>query len=137
MGIDHGRRRIGIALSDPTWTLASPLTTLTRRRGKRPPVGRLAELAAENDVCRFVVGLPREEDGADPSWIEEIRQFAAKLHSRTGLPVHLRDEGYSTIEAESRLQEGARRRKRDKKHTDAAAAAVILQDWLDEGQPDG
>lgn len=134
MGIDHGVRRIGIAVSDATRTLASPLTTLSRRRGKRPPLAAIVALAEQHEVTGFVVGLPRPGDGTDPAWTAEVREFAAGLQRRSGLPVAFQDEGYSTIEAETRLQEKGGRRSRDKGRIDAAAAAVILQDWLD-GHP--
>ena len=132
MAIDPGERRFGIALSDPTRTLARPLTTLVRRRGKRPPVGAIASLVQEHGVKVVIVGLPDEGEGADLHWIEEVRRFAETLRSRTGLPVHLYDEAYSTVEALSRLKEGQRPVREDKGFVDAAAATVILQDWLDE-----
>jgi len=132
MGIDHGVRRIGIALSDATRTLASPLTTLQRRRGKRAPVRAIAALAEEHGVTGFVVGIPSPDDGTDPEWTAEVLRFAQRLERATGLPVALQDEGYSTVEAQSKLREKDGRRAREKERIDAAAATIILQDWLDE-----
>ena len=85
LAIDPGQRRFGVALSDPTRTLASPLTTLVRRRGKRPPWKALEPLIREHEVQLIVVGLPSEDEGADPDWLEEVRRFAADLEQRTGL----------------------------------------------------
>lgn len=134
MGIDFGARRIGIALSDPTRVLATPLTTLSRRRGKRPPVAAILSLIEEHGVDVIVVGIPQEVDGADPEWTREIREFAAKLATRADLPVHIQDESFSTVEAESKLNSTGPLLKRDhvEGRLDAAAASIILQDWLDE-----
>lgn len=132
LAIDPGLRRFGVALSDPTRTLATPLTTLVRRRGKRAPVGAIEDLVRVHAVREVVVGLPDGREGADLEWIEEIRRFAEALRSRTGLPVHLYDESYSTVEALTRLNEGPQNSRGDKGRVDAAAATVILQDWLDE-----
>lgn len=134
MGIDYGVRRIGIALSDPTWALATPLTTLMRRRGKRPPMRVLLSLIDDHGVERVVVGIPHEADGAPPDWTREIRDFASKLAERAGRPVELQDESFSTVEAESKLSSTGplSRRVGQKGRLDAAAASIILQDWLDE-----
>ncbi len=134
MGVDYGRRRIGLAVSDPSGVLASPLATLVRRRGKRAPVGRVLELARDRGVRRFVVGLPLAEDGGETPWTEETRAFGDRLARRSGLPVAFMDERYSSTAAEARIRSiGLKRKQReDKGRIDAAAAAVVLQDWLDE-----
>ena len=133
LGIDYGMRRIGIALSDATGTLASPLTTLKRRPGKRPPVSRILDLAQRHRVLRMVVGLPLNVDGCEDSWTMEVRAFGRRLEDRSGLRVHFVDESYSSAEAESRIRSiGLKRKKKeDKGRIDAGAAAIILQDWLD------
>ncbi|MGI9627355.1 MAG: Holliday junction resolvase RuvX [Longimicrobiales bacterium] len=134
MGIDYGVRRIGIAMSDPTRSLATPLTTMLRRRGKRPPIAAIARLVEEHDVHHIVVGIPQEADGASPDWTEEIRAFADKLAERTGRPVETQDESFSTLEAQSKLDSigTSAKRKEQKGRLDAAAASIILQDWLDQ-----
>lgn len=133
LGLDYGTRRIGLALSDPTGTLATPLATLTRRAGRRPPMARILELARGHRVGRFVVGLPLDPDGGENSWTTEVRDFGRRLEDRSGLPVHFIDEEYSTAEAEARIRSIGLtgKRKQDKARIDAAAAAIILQDWLD------
>ncbi len=133
LGIDYGMRRIGIALSDASGTLATPLTTLKRRPGKRPPVSRILDLAQRHRVLRMVVGLPLNVDGCEDSWTVEVRAFGRRLEDRSGLRVHFVDESYSSVEAESRIRSiGLRRKKKeDKGRIDAGAAAIILQDWLD------
>lgn len=133
LAIDYGTRRIGLALSDATGTLATPLTTLIRRAGKRPPIARILELARRHGVGRFVVGLPLDPGGGENSWTTEVPNFGRHLEDRSGLPVHFIDEEYSSAEAEARIRSIGlpRKRKEDKARIDAAAAAVILQDWLD------
>ena len=133
MGVDYGTRRIGLALSDPTGTLATPLTTLVRRAGKRAPFARILELARQHEVDRFVLGLPLHPEEGENRWTAEARDFGRRLGDRSGLPVHFADESYSSAEAEARIRFiGQKRAKReDKARIDAGAAAIILQDWLD------
>lgn len=133
MGVDYGTRRIGLALSDPTGTLATPLTTLVRRAGKRAPLARILELARQHQVDRFVLGLPLHPQEGENRWTAEARDFGRRLRDRSGLPVHLVDESYSSAEARARIRViGLKRAKReDKARIDAGAAAIILQDWLD------
>ena len=138
MGIDYGQRRIGIALSDASGTLATPLVTLKRRAGKRPPIARMLELAQRHRVLRFVVGLPLDMDGRENAWTAEVRAFGRRLADQSGLPVMFIDESYSSVEAEARIRSiGLTRKKReDKGRIDAGAAAIILQDWLDASPVD-
>ena len=133
LAIDYGTRRIGLALSDASGTLATPLTTLTRRAGKRPPITRILEIAADHDAGCLVVGLPLDARGRENSWTAEVRDFGGRLGDRSGLPVHFVDESYSSVEAEARIRSIGltRKKKEDKARIDAGAAAVILQDWLD------
>lgn len=133
LAIDFGTRRIGLALSDPSGTLATPLTTLTRRAGKRPPFARILEIAAEHGAECLVVGLPLDPRGRETTWTAEVRDFGGRLGDRSGLPVHFMDESYSSAEAEARIRSIGltRKKKEDKARIDAGAAAIILQDWLD------
>lgn len=133
LAIDYGTRRVGIAVSDPTGTLATPVTTLSRRIGKRPPIARIMELASDHAAEAFVVGLPLDGDGSETEWSTEVRAFGRKLGMRSGMPVHFADERYSSVEAEARIRSiGLRRKaKEDKARIDAGAAAIFLQDWLD------
>lgn len=133
MGLDYGRRRIGVAMSDVGATLATPLATLQRRTGKRPPVAQLLRLADRHKVRLVVVGLPLDPDGRENDWTAEVRAFGKRLGERGRLPVEFHDERYSSVEASARLRSiGLPKAKReDKARIDAAAAAVILQDWLD------
>jgi putative Holliday junction resolvase len=131
--VDYGERRIGLAVSDPTATIAQPLATLLRRRGKRPPVAAVLELATSQEVSEIVVGLPLMLSGDDSDWTRETRAFAHALHERSGLPVHLLDERFTSVQAERAVRSiGLKRNAREQKERiDAAAAMLILQAHLD------
>ncbi|HEV2150416.1 MAG TPA: Holliday junction resolvase RuvX [Longimicrobiaceae bacterium] len=135
LALDYGGRRIGLALSDPTRTIAAPLATLTRRPGKRPPWAEIARLVAEHEVTELVVGLPLEIGGGEGEWAAEVRAFGAELARRTGLPVHWVDERLSSVEAERVVRSmGLKRSQREEKgRIDATAAALILRSFLDHG----
>jgi putative Holliday junction resolvase len=133
LGVDFGEVRIGLALSDETGTLASPLATLRRRRGKRPPLGQIEVAARAHQVREVVVGLPLDLSGGETAWSGEVRRMAAELGTRLEVPVHLVDERMTSVRAERAVRAiGLPRAKReDKDRVDAAAAAIILQGWLD------
>jgi len=133
LGIDFGERRIGLALSDPTGTLASPLETLLRRPGKRPPLMRLVDVARTNGVERLVVGLPLDLRGAETPWCREVRAIGDELARRLGVPVAYVDERLTSVRAEKAVRSvGLPKGQREEKaRVDAAAAALILQSWLD------
>jgi putative holliday junction resolvase len=133
MGVDFGERRVGVAVSDETRTLASPLPTLHRRRGKRPPIHALAELGREHQVGAVVFGLPLELSGEEGAWTREVRSAGEALGHRLGVPVHFVDERLTSVVAERRVRgSGLPLHKREEKdRVDAEAAVVILQGWLD------
>ena len=136
MGLDVGERRIGVAISDATRTLARPLAVLQIQRLDAAAVARAADeirrLADEDDgISAIVVGLPRRLDGTPTTLTAGVQTFASQLGARTGLPVALQDERLTSVEAESRLAERDKDWRSRKKRLDAAAAAIILQDHLD------
>ena len=132
LGVDYGERRVGLALSDETATIASPLPTLKRRKGKRPPVAPVARLVEENDVEAIVIGLPLTLEGEESDWTREIRAFGEKLAERTGCPVTFQDERMTSVRAERAVRSlGLGKEKREEKgRIDAAAAVLILQSHL-------
>lgn len=133
LAVDYGERRVGLALSDPSAIIASPLSTMKRRKGKRPPVAPLARIIEKHDVDEIVVGLPLTLEGDDSDWTREVREFARSLGERTGLPVSLQDERMTSVEAERAVRSiGLPKKKREEKERiDAAAAMLILQAHLD------
>jgi putative Holliday junction resolvase len=137
LGIDYGERRIGLALSDPTATIAQPLPTLKRRKGKRPPVAPVTRLVEEHEVEEIVIGLPLTLEGEDNDWTREVRSFGRKLGERTGRPVAFQDERLTSVRAERAVRSlGLSKEKREEKERiDAAAAILILQAYLDSRAP--
>lgn len=137
VGLDVGERRIGIAISDGTGLLARPVGTLQVPALGAPALdAAVAELtrleAAEDDpVDRLVVGLPRRLDGSPTDMTPKVERFASALAARTQLPVTLQDERLTSREAESRLALREKNWRVRKQQLDAAAAAIILQDYLD------
>jgi putative holliday junction resolvase len=133
LAIDYGERRIGLALSDPTRTIAQPLDTLVRRAGKRPPIAAIVDIVASRDVAHIVVGLPLTLEGGESAWTREVRDFAARVAERTGVSVSLADERMTSVLATRAVRSlGLPRGERQRKErVDAAAAAVILQAFLD------
>ena len=134
LAVDFGERRVGLAISDPTATIAQPLPTLVRRAGKRPPLGKIVEIINANEVSEAVVGLPLTLAGADSAWTQTVRDFAEKLHARAGVPVALLDERLTSVRAERAVRElGLKKTEREQKaRIDAAAAMLLLQMYLDQ-----
>jgi putative holliday junction resolvase len=136
LGIDYGSRRIGLALSDATGTLASPWRQL-----QRPPsesdtvdllVAEIERLLAEDDRLEAVVlGWPRRLNGSATDQTPHVEKLARVLEQRIPVPVVLQDERLSSHEAEARLAINQRDWRRRKGKIDAAAAAIVLQDYLD------
>ncbi len=133
LGIDYGQRRIGVAISDPTRTIAQPLPTLQRRRGRRPPYARLLEIIAEWEITCIVVGLPIETSGAEGHQAREVRAFGDALGARAGIPIEYWDERLSSVRAQRELAllDLPAKARRQKERVDAMAATLILQEYLD------
>ncbi len=129
LGVDHGERRIGLAISDPDGVLASPLETVDVRDGD--PAAAVARVCARKGAERVVVGLPLHLNAQEGTAAEKARAFAEALHIRTGLPVELWDERLTTVTAQKALIEGGVRRKRRKQLVDGLAARIMLQHYLD------
>jgi putative holliday junction resolvase len=133
LGIDFGEVRIGLAVSDETGTLATPLDTLRRRRGKRPPWKEMEAAARSHGVTALVFGLPLELSGEESQWTREVRSAAESLGARLDLPVHFVDERMTSVRAEREVRSSGLPlgKRSEKERVDAAAAAIILQSWLD------
>lgn len=132
IAFDYGERRIGVAVSDPTRTIAQPLTTFTRRPGKRPPWPEIAQLVRAQEADEAVIGLPLGLDGEEGAWAAEVRAFGAEVERRTGLPVRWVDERMTSVRAERTIREMGLKKtdRQQKERVDATAAAVILEGWL-------
>jgi putative pre-16S rRNA nuclease len=130
LAVDYGERRIGLAVSDPTGTIASPVGHILRRPGKRPPIAEIVRRAEALGARGFVVGLPLDESGEDMPRAAEVRRIAAELERRTGLPVELLDERFTTAAALRAVREMGGSTKGRKGDVDALAATVLLQHAL-------
>ena len=128
--MDYGERRIGLAISDPTGTIASPAGHIVRRAGKRPPIAEIMRRAEALEAKGFVVGLPLDEQGEDTPRAAEVRRIASELEKRTGLPVQLLDERFTTAAALRAVREMGGSTRGRKGDVDALAATVLLQHAL-------
>ncbi len=128
--IDLGTVRVGLALSDDLGLLAHPRPFLDGRSPKGL-LAALKELAVREEIEVFVVGLPRALNGREGGPARRARAFADQLQQSTGVRVELVDEWLTTQQAGARLREGGRTAKEARQRIDSAAAAVLLQSWLD------
>jgi len=131
LAVDWGDVRIGLALSDPSQVLATPLETLVRRAGKRFPMPRFLELVAEHEPIGVVVGLPLTGEGEESDSAAAAREMAATIGRRTALPVELWDERMSTARALAAIREQGGSTRGRREDVDALAAAVLLQHFME------
>ena len=132
LAVDWGERRIGLALSDETQTLAQPLTTLTRRAGKRFPMAQLLDQITRNQVASIVVGLPLTDAGDEGDAAHAARALADDIKRRVGeLEVSMWDERMTTARVLAAVREMGGSTRGRKADVDAMAAALLLQHYLD------
>jgi len=130
MAVDYGDKRVGLAISDPTGTIASPAGFIERRAGKRPPVAELIRRAEALEAEGFVLGLPLDGSGEETPRCAEVRVVGEALLKRTGLPVRYVDERYTTSAALRSVRDMGGSTKGRKGDVDAMAAALLLQHAL-------
>jgi putative Holliday junction resolvase len=130
LAVDYGEKRIGLAVSDPSRTIATPAGFIARRAGKRPPIAEIVRRAEAAEATAFVVGLPLNDQGDDTPRAIETRAIAAELEKRTGLPVTLVDERYTTAAALRAVREMGGTTRGRKGDVDALAATILLQHAL-------
>lgn len=135
MAIDYGEKRIGLAISDPTGTIASPAGVIVRRAGKRPPIAEIIRRAEALEARGFVMGLPLDGNGDETPRSQEARAVSAELTKRTGMPVDLVDERYTTAAALRAIHEMGGKTRDRKGDVDALAATVLLQHALRRSEP--
>jgi putative Holliday junction resolvase len=129
LALDIGDKRIGVAISDESHLLARPLTTITRT-SKREDFAKIARLIAEQGVERLIVGRPWTRRGEEGHQAQRVRRYVEALSEVVRVSIEFQDERYTSLEAEEKL--GVKRRPRAKGEIDAAAAAIILQDYLNQ-----
>jgi putative holliday junction resolvase len=144
LGVDVGAVRVGVALSDPAGTLATPLVTLDRDETTWSDLDRLVELVVEHEVVEVVVGLPRTLAGregpaaqAARAYVDDLREVLAEQAepALSGLPVTLADERLTTVSATRMLSDRGVKGRAQRRVIDQAAAVEILQTWLDAHRP--
>lgn len=131
LALDVGEARIGVAVSDPSATLATPRGVI-RRRSNAQALAEVARLVAEAEAELVVVGLPLSLDGIAREQAHRVQRFGERLRSQLAVPVVYHDERLSTVTAAEALRAAGVRPERIKERIDAAAAAVILRDYLDQ-----
>jgi len=132
LGLDVGDARIGLALSDPIGILASPYKILVREKSPAD-LQAIIDIARDNKVSRIIVGLPVNMNGTTGGQAEKVREFVNELSARTDIPIEFRDERLTTVQAKHFMQ-SSRKPAREMRY-DAAAAALILQSYLDDSLP--
>ena len=137
LGVDFGEVRVGVALSDPSGILATPLVTLNRDRSRGTDLEALAALVVEHNVVEVVVGLPRTLAGRHGPAAQAATEYARALADRLGdaVPVRLTDERLTTVSAARVLAQRGVRGRKQRAVVDQAAAVEILQSWLDARRP--
>lgn len=131
LGVDPGSQRIGIAISDPTGTIANPLRVL-KHVARNIDAAQIVQIASEQGAVKIIVGCPYDSEGLPGPQARKAERFAEAIRTQTELPIELWDESGSTQAARAaRIAMGARRSKRSG-HLDELAATYILQTYLDE-----
>ncbi len=131
MALDWGHARIGVAITDETQLLASPLDTLTRRAGKRLPLGPFLDIVERERPVGLVVGLPLDDDANEGESAQAARAMGEQFATRAALPIAWVDESFTTAEVLERLTDRGIAPRQRKAMIDAMAAAVVLERWLD------
>ena len=132
-GIDYGTVRIGVAVTDPGQRLASPLVNYTRRN-LAADAAWIRQLAADERIAGFVIGLPVHTSGQESQKSAEAREFGRWLAEQTGLPIAYFDERYTSLHAEALLQEAGLTSKRRKQRLDKLAAQIMLAAFLESSR---
>jgi putative holliday junction resolvase len=131
IGIDYGRRRIGLATTDETGEFIRSLPTLDRKKQPRH-IDILSDIVGKERVSGVVIGLPLDADGGETEMSLEIRAFAAKLSGKTTVPVHFVDESLTSKRAHDIILYRKRKSRRDKGAVDGIAACLIIEEFKKE-----
>jgi putative holliday junction resolvase len=131
MGIDYGRRRIGIAVGSDNGIPVRGLPTLDRKKNP-DSISKLCLIIENEKPESLIFGLPLDSNDADTIMSKEVRSFAGKLETRTGLPVHFIDESNSSLQAAEFLMHRKKKERRDKGSVDRIAACLILEQYIRE-----
>ncbi len=133
LGLDIGEKRVGVAISDETRTLARPLMTIVRASKKEDFV-QIAALCDKHQIEKIIAGLPKTLRNEEGPQAQRVRRYADALAAAINRPIEFWDERFSSVDAQERLAASGRKT-RAKGEVDAAAAAIILQEYLDAHRP--
>lgn len=133
LGLDYGTKTVGVAISDPLLLTAQELETITRERASalRHTLVRIKEICEEYQVDKIILGYPRNMDDSEGFRCEETKEFRKLLEKRVDIPIEYVDERLTTVYADEILEESGVAKRDRKKFIDQIAAAIILQDYLD------
>ncbi|MFL5501462.1 MAG: Holliday junction resolvase RuvX [Gemmatimonadaceae bacterium] len=130
LAVDYGRKRIGLAISDPLGMIASPAGFIERREGKRAPITKIVARASELGARGYVIGLPLDGEGNETDWTAEIRVLGAEIAKRTAMPVRFYDERFTTAAALRTVKDLGQSTRGRKGDVDSLAATILLQQAL-------
>jgi len=130
LGVDYGQERVGIAVSDETGTMASPLEVLPLKPFRKF-IGAVKRIIREREISCIVVGIPRNMDGSYGPSAEAARDFATRLREAITVPIETFDERLTTVQASKSLRDAGKNAKKQKDQIDSAAAQIILQTYLE------
>ncbi|QFJ55735.1 Holliday junction resolvase RuvX [Pseudobutyrivibrio xylanivorans] len=136
LGLDYGTKTVGVAMSDPLLLTAQEFETITRERASalRHTLVRIKEICEEYQVEKIILGYPRNMDDSEGFRCEETLEFKKLLEKRVDIPIELLDERLTTVYADEILEESGVAKRDRKKVIDQIAAAIILQDYLDNNK---
>lgn len=137
IAVDYGKRRVGLAISDPTHTIAFPLQTLDRTGSNLPLEEEIASIVRNREVGQIIVGLPLTTEGERSQRAREVEAFVQRLRHRTDCPIRTYDERFSSARAVRAIHEMGEKVGREKGRVDRIAAVFILQGYLDSIQGEG
>ena len=135
LAIDYGERRVGLAVTDPTGTIAFPLETIDRKKRREPLEDQIASIAGRLEIGRVVVGMPLTESGHRGDRAREVERFVSRLSHAMGCPVVTWDERFSSVRAVRAIHEVGEKTGKDKGKVDRIAAVFILQDYIAANRP--
>ena len=131
LALDIGNKRIGVAVSDITGLYAFPLTTIFRKNISND-IEKLYQLIIEKEANELIIGLPLLLSGEEGAQVRLVKSFVNLLNKKIDIPIYYIDERYSTVQAEDKLMNAGIRTSKNQKKIDSAAAAIILQSYLDK-----
>ena len=131
LALDIGNKRIGVAVSDITGLYAFPLTTIYRKNISND-IEKLYQLIIEKEANELIIGLPLLLSGEEGAQVRLVKSFVNLLNKKIDIPIYYIDERYSTVQAEDKLMNAGIRSSKNQKKIDSAAAAIILQSYLDK-----